>query len=157
MEASFYPPLEARVNALGSKIVSIDFIPLEEDGGETQLAGTLEALIQGGTQLVILAGETAIMDPADIAPRAVRRSGGEVISVGVPVDPGNLLMLAYLDGVPILGAPGCARSRKTNVIDWVLPRLLVGERLTKEALDALAHGGLLEDVPERPMPRRQVK
>jgi hypothetical protein len=155
VEAAFPPPLEARLKALGSEISSVDFISLEDDGGEARLAGALRQLVADGTDLVILAGETAIMDPADIAPRAVSRAGGQIVSVGVPVDPGNLLMLAYLEGVAILGAPGCARSRKTNVIDWILPRLLVGERLTKEDLDALANGGLLEDVPERPMPRVQ--
>ncbi|MGH9368669.1 MAG: hypothetical protein ACRD3M_13455, partial [Thermoanaerobaculia bacterium] len=51
------------------------------------------------------------------------------------------------------GAPGCARSRKVNVVDWVLPRLLAGERLTRRDLAAMGAGGLLEDVPERPMPR----
>jgi molybdenum cofactor cytidylyltransferase len=91
-------------------------------------------------EIIILAGETAIMDSHDIAPRAVERSGGEVTCFGAPVDPGNLLMLAYLDGVPIVGAPGCVRSQKTNVIEWVLPPLLAGERL-------------LEDIPKRPMPR----
>jgi molybdenum cofactor cytidylyltransferase len=76
--------------------------------------------------------------------------------VGAPVDPGNLLMLAYLGDVPILGAPGCARSRKVNIVDWVLPRLLVGDRLTRADIVSLGHGGLLEDVPERPMPRNDL-
>ena len=71
------------------------------------------------------------MDIQDIAPRAVERAGGEIICYGAPVDPGNLLLLARLDTVPILGAPGCARSPKTNIIDLVLPRLLAGEQLTQ--------------------------
>jgi molybdenum cofactor cytidylyltransferase len=78
------------------------------------------------------------------------------VSVGAPVDPGNLLMLAYLDDVPVLGAPGCARSRKVNVVDWVLPRLLVGDKLSREDVVALGAGGLLEDVPERPLPRTRI-
>ncbi len=78
---------------------------------------------------MVLAGETAIQDRYDLAPRAILHAGGSVECVGVPVDPGNLLMLAYLGEMPILGAPGCARSLKTNAIDWVLPRLLAGERL----------------------------
>jgi molybdenum cofactor cytidylyltransferase len=79
-----------------------------------------------------------------------------VAAFGAPVDPGNLLLVAYLGPVPLLGAPGCARSRKDNVVDLVLPRLLAGERLGRDDLAALGHGGLLEDVPERPMPRGQV-
>jgi molybdenum cofactor cytidylyltransferase len=65
-------------------------------------------------------------------------------------------MLAYLDEMPILGVPGCARSRKINIVDWVLPRLLAGDRLTRADIVSLGHGGLLEDVPERPMPRNDL-
>jgi molybdenum cofactor cytidylyltransferase len=66
-------------------------------------------------------------------------------------------MLAYLGDVPVLGAPGCARSPKDNIIDLVLPRLLLGERLGREDIVALGHGGLLEDVPERPLPRSRIQ
>ena len=62
-------------------------------------------------------------------------------------------MLAYIGDVPVVGAPGCARSRKTNIVDWILPRLLVGDRLTRRDIVALGHGGLLQDISERGMPR----
>ena len=65
-------------------------------------------------------------------------------------------MLAYHGAVPILGAPGCARSPKDNIVDLVLPRLLVGDRLTAADIVAFGHGGLLEDVPERPAPRARL-
>ena len=113
----------------------------------------LQRQIDSGVHLLLLAGETAIMDAHDIVPRAVVRAGGHVESVGAPVDPGNLLMLAYLHDVPVVGAPGCARSRKTNIVDWILPRLLVGDRLTRRDIVELGHGGLLQDVRERGMPR----
>jgi molybdenum cofactor cytidylyltransferase len=96
------------------------------------------------------------MDRHDIAPRAVELAGGEVVCFGAPVDPGNLLMLGYVGEVAVLGAPGCARSPKRNIVDLVLPRLLAGERLGRGDIVALGHGGLLEDVPERPMPRSQI-
>lgn len=148
-----FQPLRERVEALGSTIVSTDYIPLEDETGEAALAETLLQRRAEGARLIVLAGETAIMDAHDIVPRAVERAGGRVESLGAPVDPGNLLMLAYLEGMPILGAPGCARSRKMNVIDWALPRLLAGDHLTRRDILALGHGGLLEDAPERPMPR----
>ncbi len=154
--AGFDPPLRSRLRALNASVASIEFIPLEDDQGELELAHSLRAQVAEGVELIVLAGETAIMDSHDIAPRAVQRAGGELACFGAPVDPGNLLMVAYLQDVPILGAPGCARSRKANIIDWVMPRLLVGEKLSQADIVSLGHGGLLEDVPERPMPRSRL-
>jgi molybdenum cofactor cytidylyltransferase len=151
--AADFAPLRERIEALGSRVDQADHIPLEDESGERMLAEALTRRRAAGARLIVLAGETAIMDRRDIVPRAVERVGGRVECVGAPVDPGNLLMLAYLDDVPILGAPGCARSRKVNIVDWVLPRLLAGDRLTRADIVALGHGGLLEDAPERPMPR----
>ena len=84
------------------------------------------------------------MDTDDITPRAIKASGGEIIHHGVPVEPGNLLLLAYIQDVPVVGAPGCARSKNYNVVDMILPRLAAGERLTRRDLIELGHGGLLK-------------
>lgn len=146
---TFVPPLEMRIEALGSHLMNSRYIPiLEEVRGEEDLMQAIRAAREDGAELVILAGETAIMDRQDMAPRAVDQLGGEVVLYGAPVDPGSLLMLAYLGEMPILGAPGCARSRKPNVLDWVLPRLLVGERPSTREILALGHGGLLEGLQE---------
>jgi hypothetical protein len=150
-----FAPLVERVEALGSRVACTEYVSVEGDEAEAELARTIAQLREMGMSMVILAGETAIMDRQDIAPRAVERAGGHVETLGAPVDPGNLLMLAYLDSVPIVGAPGCARSRKPNVVDWLLPRLLAGDRLTRADIAALGYGGLLDDVPERPQPREQ--
>jgi molybdenum cofactor cytidylyltransferase len=149
----FDAPLKSRIAALGSEVKFEDFVPLEDETGEAQLVERLLKQKAAGAQLIVLAGETAIMDRYDIAPRAIERAGGKVTCFGAPVDPGNLLMVGYLDEVPVLGAPGCARSRKVNVVDWVLPRLLVGDRLTRKDVMDLGHGGLLEEILERPQPR----
>jgi molybdenum cofactor cytidylyltransferase len=152
-----FSPLVERVEALGSEVAERNYVTLEEERGEEALAETLRRQKSTGMELILLAGETAIMDRRDITPRAVERAGGEIATVGAPVDPGNLLMVAYIEDTPVLGAPGCARSRKTNVVDWVLPRLLAGDRLTREDVVALGAGGLLEDVPERPLPRSRIR
>ena len=153
---AFVPPLRARIEALGSRLGVVSYVPLDGESAETELAGSLRRGASDGAFLILLAGETAIVDRHDIAPRALERAGGEVVAFGAPVDPGNLLLLGYLGAVPVVGAPGCSRSPKLNVIDMVLPRLLAGDRLGRADLAALGHGGLLEDVPERPMPRDEV-
>ena len=156
LSESFFPLVE-RVRALGSDVVEQDYVDVGVESGEQALAEALERQRDIGVEVILFAGETAVMDRHDITPRAVERAGGRVEVVGAPVDPGNLLMLAYLNDIPILGAPGCARSRKMNVIDWVLPRLLAGDRLTREDIIQLGPGGLLEDVPERPLPRSRIE
>ena len=157
----FQGPLASRLGILGAELAGIDFVPLDDpsapEAGETALAEALRGQAARGADLILLAGETAIVDRHDIAPRAIERAGGRVEAFGAPVDPGNLLLLAYLDAVPVVGAPGCARSRKPNVIDAVLPRLLAGEHLERRDLASLGAGGLLEDVPERPMPRTSAR
>jgi molybdopterin biosynthesis enzyme len=150
---SDFAPLRDRIERLGSTVTQTDFVALDDEPDEAALAKMLKQQVDSGIGMILLAGETAIMDSHDIVPRAVERAGGRVESVGAPVDPGNLLMLAYLNDVPVVGAPGCARSRKTNIVDWILPRLLVGDRLTRRDIIELGHGGLLQDVRERGMPR----
>jgi hypothetical protein len=140
----FEGPIRARIEALGSTISSVEFAAIEDDVNETALVEALRRQINTGSDLILLAGETAIMHHQDIAPRAVEKSGGEVVSLGAPVDPGNLLMIAYIDGIPVVGAPSCARSRKANVIDLILPRLIAGEYLSRAEIASLGHGGLLE-------------
>jgi molybdenum cofactor cytidylyltransferase len=150
---SYETPLRQRAAALGSELSVIDLLTLDQESDEILLASLIQRTVSAGFELLILAGDTAIMDREDIAPRAVERAGGEIECVGVPIDPGNMLMLGYVGEVPVLGVPGCARSLKTNAIDWVLPRLLAGERVHRSDITQLAHGGLLEDTVKRPMPR----
>ena len=151
-----FAPLRERVEGLGSTLASVDHVTHREETAVQDLAEALQKQLTEGIDLIILAGETAIMDRNDVAPRAVDDIGGRLESLGAPVDPGNLLMLAYVGETPILGAPGCARSRKLNVVDWVLPRLLAGELLTSVDIARMGHGGLLDDLPERPLPRSAI-
>jgi len=148
-----FVPLRDRIEKLGSAVTRTDFVALDDEADEAALADMLRRQISAGIKMILLAGETAIMDEQDIIPRAIERAGGNVESVGAPVDPGNLLMVAYIGNVPVVGAPGCARSRKINIVDWILPRLLAGDRLMRNDIVALGHGGLLQDVQERGMPR----
>ncbi len=152
----FETAFQGRLALLNATLSDVRFVPLHGERGAPGLTATAAELAPR-TDLLILAGETAIQDRHDLAPSAIEAAGGTVLCYGAPVDPGNLLLLAELDGTPVLGAPGCARSPKRNIVDLVLPRLLVGDRLTRRDITSLGHGGLLEDVPERPLPRRRIE
>lgn len=156
VRSGFEAPLRARVAALGSALGPVAFVPIDEATGEAPLAAAFAAQAAAGCAVVIVAGETAIVDRHDMAPRALEQAGGELVAFGAPVDPGNLLLLGRLGTTAVLGAPGCARSPRSNVVDLVLPRLLAGDRLTRDDVAAWGHGGLLEDVAERGAPRSEA-
>ena len=101
---------------------------------------------------LILTG-SATSDRGDVGPAALVAAGGRLARFGMPVDPGNLLFLGELDGRPVLGLPGCARSPKLNGADWVLERLACGLAVTPGDIAAMGVGGLLKEIPSRPEPR----
>ena len=82
------------------------------------------------------------VDPDDLTPTAIRALGADVISYGVPSQPGNMTLVAYLGDVALLGVPGAAISRPTTMFDVLLPQLFTGDKLTKEDLVRLGDGGL---------------
>lgn len=106
--------------------------------------------------LLIVFGASAVTDPDDVIPAAIRKAGGTVTRVGMPVDPGNLLVLGEIGGKPVIGAPGCARSPKENGFDWVLARILAGAPPSAADIGQLGVGGLLTEIPTRPQPRAQT-
>jgi len=143
IEHGVAPAIEARIVELGSRILATRYVPPDEPA----VAAAITGLQAAGANLLIIAGETSSMDRDDVTPQGIRLAGGRIEHYGAPVEPGNLLLLGYLDrpggSIPVLGAPGCVRSRDTNIVDLLLPRLLAGETITRQAIVALGHGGLL--------------
>ena len=119
------------------------------------VARALDEVLNAGAELAIVFGASAIADRRDVIPAALEEIGGRVEHFGMPVDPGNLLMLGTANGHPMLGAPGCARSPKENGFDWVLMRLLAGLPVPREDITGLGVGGLLMEIVTRPQPRSE--
>jgi molybdenum cofactor cytidylyltransferase len=140
-----------RLAPTGAVIVAERRVPHEK----AALAKALEEVLREGAELVIVFGASAIADRRDVIPAAVEAIGGRIEHFGMPVDPGNLLLLADAAGRPVLGAPGCARSPKENGFDWVLMRLLAGLEVPREAIAGLGVGGLLMEIVTRPQPRKE--
>jgi molybdenum cofactor cytidylyltransferase len=110
--------------------------------------------VEPGSDLVIVFGASAITDRRDVIPAAIELTGGAIEQFGMPVDPGNLLLLGKTrSGKTVLGAPGCARSPKENGFDWVLDRLLADVPVSPQDIRRLGAGGLLMEIVSRPQPR----
>jgi molybdenum cofactor cytidylyltransferase len=117
------------------------------------LAGEIAASREA--DLILIAGASAITDRRDVIPAALTASGGEILHFGMPVDPGNLLLLGRLGERPVLGLPGCARSPKVNGFDWVLRRLIANLPVGGADIMRMGAGGLLKEIPSRPQPRAE--
>jgi molybdenum cofactor cytidylyltransferase len=138
-----------RIAPAGARIVAERRVPHET----AALAAAIQEVLDAGAELVIVFGASAIADTRDVIPAAIEAVGGEIGHFGMPVDPGNLLLIAQAQGRPVLGAPGCARSPKENGFDWVLMRLLAGLEVAREDIIAMGVGGLLMEIVTRPQPR----
>ena len=120
---------------------------------ELSLADSIKDLLRLGAELVIVFGASAVADRRDVIPSAIQHVGGSIEHFGMPVDPGNLLLVGKIGSVPVLGAPGCARSPAENGFDWVLMRLLAGIPVTRADLTGMGVGGLLMEIVARPQLR----
>jgi molybdenum cofactor cytidylyltransferase len=138
-----------RIAPAGARIVAERRVPHETGA----LAVAIREVLDAGAELVIVFGASAIADTRDVIPAAIEAVGGEIGHFGMPVDPGNLLLIAQAQGRPVLGAPGCARSPKENGFDWVLMRLLAGLEVSREDIIGMGVGGLLMEIVTRPQPR----
>jgi molybdenum cofactor cytidylyltransferase len=140
-----------RLAPAGASIVAERRVPHEQGA----LARAIEEVLQAGAELVLVFGASAIADRRDVIPAAVSAVGGRIEHFGMPVDPGNLLLVGQARGAPVLGAPGCARSPKENGFDWVLMRLLAGLPVTRADITGMGVGGLLMEIVTRPQPRAE--
>ena len=141
--------LAGRLAVYGGSVVKE--IRCAHDAGA--VAKAIADLDAAAPDLTVVFGASAIVDRRDEVPSGIERAGGEVLHFGMPVDPGNLLLLASRKGKPVLGAPGCARSPKENGFDWVLERLAAGIEVSPADVAGMGVGGLLMEIPSRPQPR----
>lgn len=147
--SEFHEPVKKRIVFLDSELLEPVYVPHEPES----IANAMRD--HADSDLILVASVSAIIDRDDVVPEALRRAGGSITIHGLPVDPGTLMMMGYLNQVPVIGAPGCIKSPKTNVIDLLLPRIIAGERLTRSDLVQMGYGGLLDDIKNRPAPRSE--
>ena len=108
------------------------------------LAQELEIWLEEKFDLILIMGASAIMDRRDVIPTAIKDVRGEVTHLGMPSEPGNLMLIGSIKGCAVIGLPGCARSPALNGVDFILPKILAGKTLTSRDLTQTGVGGLLK-------------
>jgi len=139
----------ARIVGLGGTLLS----ERRSAHREVELAAQIEAFKREGVDILLIAGASAIVDRRDVIPAAIERAGGAIDHFGMPVDPGNLMLLGHIGGMKVIGLPGCARSPKFNGFDQVLQRMAADLPVGRDEVTQMGVGGLLAEIVSRPQPR----
>ena len=139
----FEPVLRAKLPVYGADIIGVTKCPDELP----RLAEAIEAYLDRGAELILMTGGMSV-DPDDLTPTAIRGSGARLVTQGVPMQPGNMLMQAYHGNTAIVGVPGASLHSKVTSLDVFLPLIFAGVEVKKEDIASLGDGGLCLNCPQ---------
>lgn len=139
----FGPVLRSKAEKFGSVIIGQSFA----DDDVSMIQDKIREYVRQGAEMIFVTGGMSV-DPDDLTPTAIRGMGADLVTYGAPVLPGAMFLLSYLDGIPVMGLPGCVMYSRTTVFDLVVTRLLAGERLTRQDIAKYGHGGLCLECSE---------
>jgi molybdenum cofactor synthesis domain-containing protein len=136
IEDKFGPVVTRKLEAFDIDVFYRVIVP---DQTEVIRQAVLDAKKAGASMIVVTGGMS--VDPDDKTPGAIRQTGADMVAYGTPVLPGAMLLLAYLDGIPVFGLPGCVMFAHTTAFDILLPRIVAGETIVRRDITRLGHGG----------------
>jgi len=137
IEDKFGPVVAEKVTKLGCSVIR----KINVTDSIEMISDEVKNMLREGAELILITGGMSV-DPDDLTPAGVVAAGGTIVSYGAPVLPGSMFMVAYIDETPVLGLPGCVMYSKNTVLDLLLPRILAGEKITRQDIVILGHGGL---------------
>jgi molybdopterin biosynthesis enzyme len=133
----FTPVLAVKMQAFDAQILATEFVADDE----RDIAEAILKQAASGSEIIMVTGGMSV-DPDDRTPMGVKKAGVEIIKYGSPVMPGAMFLLGYLGEIAVLGVPACSMYARVTVLDLIIPRIMAGQKLSKDDIEALAHGGL---------------
>lgn len=143
IEDKFTPALRRKLAAYGVEVTE-NYMPGDDSA---EITKAIESCVSGGAELILCTGGMSV-DPDDRTPLAIKNTGADIITYGAPVLPGAMILMSYLNGVPLIGLPGCVMYAKSTVFDIILPRVLAGDILCKEDFIRMGEGGFCRGCAE---------
>ena len=135
----FEPVVRAKMKQYPAQILGVTIC----DDDLNMITSEAKKFLDQGADFLIFTGGMSV-DPDDLTPTAIRTLGADIVTHGVPSQPGNMTLVAYLGETAILGVPGAAISLPTTIFDVLLPQIFAGDRITKADLIRLGDGGLCQ-------------
>lgn len=135
----FGPVVRKKFKSYGSTTIGQKLVSDDPD----MTAGAIHDFLEEGADFIVVTGGMSV-DPDDQTPTSIRKTGAKIVAYGAPTFPGAMFMLANLDGVPIVGLPGCVMYYRASIFDLIIPRILAGKNVTEDDIINLGHGGFCE-------------
>lgn len=148
IQDAFGPVIRNKAAEYGVEVIEQIIV----DDNQSEIIKAIKSLEDKGATMIVCTGGMSV-DPDDRTPSAIKESGAEIISYGAPVLPGAMFLLSYKGEMPIMGLPGCVMYAKRTIFDLVFPRVLCGERLSREDLAMYGHGGLCLECDQCTFPQ----
>ena len=148
IEDKFEPIMRRKLEKFGAEFMGVSICP---DDLEVILAAISE-FKSSGAELILLTGGMSV-DPDDLTPSAIRSCGARLVTQGVPMQPGNMLTIAYLDGAVLIGVPGASMHSPVTSLDVFLPRVFAGVEISPDDVPGLGDGGFCSGCAECSYPR----
>lgn len=131
IEDRFEALIRKKVEAYGGDILDVVILP---DDDERIAAAALDLIDRGADTLIATGGMS--VDPDDRTRSGLLKAGtSEVL-------PGAMFMIGDLGGIPVFGIPSGGLKGKTSIFDIVYPRIMAGDRLSRNDIAGMGHGGL---------------
>jgi molybdenum cofactor synthesis domain-containing protein len=143
IDDAFTAIVEKKVKNLGSTIIYRTIAPDDIN----LIAEAINNSVERGAELVLVCGGMSV-DPDDVTREGIAKAGADIIFYGVPVLPGAMTLYGKIKGIPIMGVPACVLHDPTTAFDIFLPRVLAGEKISKEDIIMLGHGGFCRHCSE---------
>ncbi|WP_424767979.1 molybdopterin-binding protein [Paenibacillus sp. sgz302251] len=137
IEDKFGPAVRSKLEELGSEVAEQRFAP---DDRQT-IVKEIHYLLEQRYDMILVTGGMSV-DPDDRTPGAIKAAGADIVSYGAPMLPGSMLLMGYINGVPIMGLPGCVMHDPYTSFDVLLPRILAGDTIVREDIVNMGYGGL---------------
>ncbi len=148
IDDKFAPIIRKKLQSFDCGVMEIAFAPDVKE----RIVAEINQHLQKGAEMVVVAGGMSV-DPDDITRVAIAEAGAEDVVYGTPVLPGAMFLYGHFGDIPVLGLPACVLFFRATVLDLILPRVLAGERITREDLAAMAHGGMCLECEQCHFPR----
>ena len=145
---AFEPILTKKLDAFGAEKLGFTKCPDDLD----MIKAAIDDYLKKGADLILLTGGMSV-DPDDLTPTAIRETGGRFVTQGYPMQPGNMLTIAYKGKTAIVGVPGASMHSKTTSLEVFLPRIFAGLEIKAEDVAAFGDGGLCSGCKECTWPR----